>query len=59
MIYKWLRKKKIRLNGKHPKNEDFLNEGDVFEIYVNDEFFPEEKNLPDWINLAQDIKKYL
>ncbi|MBE7011251.1 MAG: RluA family pseudouridine synthase [Ruminococcaceae bacterium] len=55
MIYKWLRKKKIRLNGKHPKNEEFLNEGDVFEIYVNDEFFPEDKKLPDWIYLAQDI----
>lgn len=55
MIYKWLRKKKIRLNGKHPKNEQFLCDGDVFEIYVNDEFFPTEKKLPDWIYLAQDI----
>lgn len=55
MIYKWLRKKKIRLNGKHPKNEHFINEGDIFEIYVNDEFFPAEKELPKWVGLAQDI----
>lgn len=55
MIYKWLRKKKIRLDGRHPKNEEFLAEGSVFEIYVNDEFFPPEKEVPKWLNLAQDI----
>lgn len=55
MIYKWLRKKKIRLNGKHPKNDVFLICGDILEIYVNDEFFPPEKKALPPIYLAQDI----
>ncbi len=48
MIYKWLRKKKIRLDGKHPKNDVFLAEGSVLQLYVNDEFFPEKKEIPSW-----------
>lgn len=55
MIYKWLRKKKIRLNGKHPKNDVFLICGDILEIYVNDEFFPPEKKTLPPIYLVQDI----
>ncbi len=53
MIYKWLRKKKIRLNGKHPKNDVFLQENDILQLYVNNEFFPNEKKIPVWLESSQ------
>ena len=56
MIYKWLRKKKIRLDGKHPKNAVYLCEGSVLEVYVNDEFFPAEKEIPNQIALVPSPK---
>ena len=52
MIYKWLRKKRIRLNGVHPKNDTFLRVGDVLELYINDEFFPKEREIPEYIKTA-------
>lgn len=55
MIYKWLRKKKIRLNGAHPKKETFLKDGDILELYINDEFFHDRKEIPDYLYLEQDI----
>ncbi len=53
LIYKWLRKKKIRLDGKHPQKDAFLSEGSVIEAYVNDEFFPKEKGLPSFLLSAK------
>ena len=45
MIYKWLRKKRVKVNGKKQEISYILNEGDVLELYINDEFFeiPDEK----------------
>lgn len=39
MVYKSLRKKRIRVNGKHEKESFKLKSGDVLELYINDEFF--------------------
>lgn len=40
LIYKSLRKKRIKINGKRITDGGFmLNEGDVLEAYINDEFF--------------------
>ncbi len=39
MIYKWLRKKRVKVNGKKQEISYILNEGDVLELYINDEFF--------------------
>lgn len=52
LIYKWLRKKKIRLNGKHPQKDAFLSEGDVLELYINDEFFPDKRDIPPYLRLS-------
>lgn len=41
MVYKWIRKKRIKINGKKTENSYKLKEGDVVSLYVNDEFFPE------------------
>jgi len=42
MIYKSLRKKRIKLNGKKADGAVKLCEGDVIDLYINDEFFSGE-----------------
>ncbi len=42
MIYKWLRKKRVKVNGKKQEISYILKVGDVLELYINDEFFREE-----------------
>lgn len=46
LIYKSLRKKRVKINGKRAHERDILNAGDILELYINDEFFdapsPEE-----------------
>lgn len=44
MIYKCLRKKRIKLNGKKAEGATKLNEGDVLELYISDEFFGEAQS---------------
>lgn len=38
-IYKWIRKKRVKVNGKKQEISYMLKEGDVLELYINDEFF--------------------
>lgn len=49
LIYKSLRKKRIKRNGSRAHERDILSAGDVLELYINDEFFdapkPEEAFL--------------
>ena len=44
MIYKSLRKKNIKLNGKKAEGNVKLNEGDVLTLYISDEFFGERES---------------
>ncbi len=44
MIYKWLRKKRVKVNGKKQDISYVLNVGDVLELYINDEFFEDERS---------------
>lgn len=39
LVYKSLRKKRIKINGKRANERDILNTGDILELYINDEFF--------------------
>lgn len=39
LIYKYIRKKRIKINGKRAKEFQRLYEGDLIELYINDEFF--------------------
>lgn len=39
LIYKYIRKKRIKVNGKKTEISYRLNEGDYIELYINDEFF--------------------
>ncbi len=45
LIYKGIRKKRIKINGKRAAIDTVLKEGDVIELYINDEFFeaPDER----------------
>ena len=43
MIYKSIRKKRVKINGKRGSEGDMLKVGDVLEMYINDEFFEHEK----------------
>lgn len=46
LLQKYIRLKRIKLNGKGAKRDVRLNEGDVLSLYINDEFFekPREEN---------------
>lgn len=43
MVYKGIRKKRIKVNGKKSEIGYMLCEGDVLELYINDEFFESPK----------------
>ncbi len=43
LIYKYLRKKRIRLNGVRAKGAEMLQEGSVLTLYINDEFFEHKR----------------
>ena len=46
LLQKYIRLKRIKLNGKGSKRDQRLKEGDVLQLYINDEFFdlPTEEN---------------
>ena len=41
LLYKYFRLKRIKLNKKRCQPQDRLQEGDLVELYINDEFFGE------------------
>ena len=45
MLYKSFRNKRIKVNGKKQDADYRINEGDLIELYINDEFFAEENNV--------------
>lgn len=45
LLYKYIRLKRIKLNGKRCQNADFLSENDVLTLYINDEFFESEQSV--------------
>ncbi len=44
LMYKYIRTKYIKLNGKKTTPETFLCDGDILTFYIKDEFFEEKKN---------------
>lgn len=39
LIYKYIRKKRVKLNGKRSFNNTLLKEGDILTLYIEDKFF--------------------
>jgi len=46
LLYKWIRKKRVKINGKKCEISYRLCEGDVLSLYINDEFFSEKEVSP-------------
>lgn len=55
MIYKYLRKKRIKLNGKKAEGNVKLNIGDVLQMYINDEFFEGNAQTADFTKIKHDL----
>lgn len=49
LLYKYLRTKRIKLNGKRAEPASRLNEGDIVELYINDEFFARKEYHYDFL----------
>ena len=47
LLQKYIRLKRIKVNGKGSKRDQRLAVGDILQLYINDEFFdkPNEENL--------------
>ncbi len=43
LLYKYFRKKCVKINGSHAKGSEILKTGDVLTLYISDEFFPDAK----------------
>ncbi len=54
LMYKYLRTKYIKLNGKKVQPDVFLNEGDVLTFYIRDEFFEEKKSY-DFMKAGKEL----
>ena len=52
LLYKYLRTKYIKLNGKKASPETFLGEGDVLTLYIRDEFF-EQQSKPEFMKAGR------
>ena len=65
MMYKSIRKKNVKLNGRRCRISDRLREGDVLDLYLKDEFFqtePEKYDFlkaPDRLNILYEDRNIL
>jgi 23S rRNA pseudouridine955/2504/2580 synthase len=55
VIYKGIRKKRIKVNGKRAEQNYMLCVGDVLELYINDEFFDDAPKENDFTSLKPNL----
>ncbi len=55
LMYKYIRKKRIKLNGKKCEISSRLSEGDIIELYINDEFFEKSEKQYDFLKAPNKI----
>lgn len=57
LMYKYIRTKRIKLCGKRAHDGDVLAVGDIVEMYIPDEFFPESDAVPEYtkVKIKPDI----
>ncbi len=55
LMYKYLRKKRIKINGKRADGADMLCEGDVITLYIPDEFTADKKSAEDTLLTKPNI----
>ena len=56
LLYKYLRTKCIKLNGKKASPEVFVNEGDKLTFYINEEFFAEENTQREFDGVSTELR---
>ena len=55
LLYKYLRLKRIKLNGKKADAATRLNEGDSIDMYINDEFFVEREEKYSFLGAGKTL----
>ena len=53
LLQKYIRLKRIKVNGKGAKRDTRLCEGDVLQLYINDEFFEKPKEENAWLKVGR------
>ena len=52
LLQKYIRLKRIKVNGKGAKRDTRLSEGDVLQLYINDEFFEKPREENSWLKVG-------
>lgn len=55
LLYKYLRLKRIKVNGAKAKGDMRLVEGDIIDAYINDEFFVPDKTKYDFLSASDRL----
>ena len=55
LLYKYIRKKRIKVNGKRAEISTRLSEGDVLDLYINDEFFEKPEPTYDFLHAGTNL----
>ena len=55
LLYKYIRLKRIKRNGKRAQISDRLQAGDTLELYINDEFFEKPRPQYDFLRAAKTL----
>ena len=56
LMYKYIRLKRIKLNGKRCEISTRLSEGDTVDMYINDEFFEQRFDRYDFMHASKELK---
>lgn len=56
LMYKYIRSKRIKVNGKRSEISYRLQENDTVSMYINDEFFEQTKPRYDFLNAGKSLK---
>ena len=55
LLYKYIRKKRIKVNGKRAEISTRLSEGDVLDLYIKDEFFEKPEPTYDFLHAGTNL----
>ena len=55
LLYKYIRKKRIKVNGKRAEISTRLSVGDVLDLYINDEFFEKPEQTYDFLHAGTNL----
>lgn len=55
LMYKYIRIKRIKVNGKRAEISTRLNVGDVVDMYINDEFFVQKETVYDFMKASKNL----